>query len=1363
MVNKAVTVIVLQKKQRFSRKMLGKIEEYNAENESIDNYLERLEQYFIANDIKDEKQIAVFLSVVGPRTYKLIKSLVNPEKPTDKTFAQLSTILKNQLNPKPKIIAERFRFHKRVQGAGETVSHFAAELKSLSNTCEFGQFLTEALRDRFVVGLRNELTQRKLLTYDKITYEKAFEMARADEMAEQDSKELQLGSGSDSAAACGGDVHKLSTEKRQANKPVRMQSEASNCYRCKKGRHSSDDCRFKGAKCHYCSKIGHIEVACLKKVADERSSGHRQYKTNTLQADETTSYSESRREVPEYGLFAMKDGRNAGDPPVFIQMTVDNVQLVMELDTGSAFTVLSEKTFKKYWPEQPRLEPVVSQLRTYTGEPVQILGEREVTVRYQEQAATLLMRVVPGSGPDLLGRNWLKHISLNWQEIFCLQDEQFSLDRVLQEYSEVFKDELGTFQGCTAKIHIDASVPPVFCRPRSLPYAMRDKVEQALDKLEKEGVISPVELSEWAAPIVPIIKADKSVRICGDYKLTVNKAAKVDKYPLPRTEDLFAQLAGAKVFTKLDLSQAYQQMLLDDDSKKLVVINTHRGLFAYNRLPYGVSSAPGIFQRRMEALLQGLPGVFCFLDDILLAGASEGENLKTLSEVLSRLKKGGLRLKRNKCAFLVESVTYLGHQIDATGLHPLPGKIEAITKAREPTNVSELKAFIGMITYYAKFLPNMSQVLSPLYMLLRKDSKWHWATNQQMAFQAAKQLLLATECLVHYDPELPVSLACDASSYGLGAVIQHIMPDGSERPVAFASRTMNHAEKNYSQLEKEALGILFGLKRFHSYLFGRQFTLYTDHKPLQSLFSENKYVPPMASSRIQRWALTLAMYNYTIQHKPSGSHCNADGLSRLPLLQAPSEVPLPEETVLLMEFLDDYLVTADQIREWTRRDPVLSKVVRFLLEGDFELELDELKPYSSRRHELSLQDGCILWGSRVVMPPQAREAVLQELHVAHPGTSRMKGLARMYVWWPGMDVDIENVVKKCSVCQESRPEAPKAPLHPWEWPKRPWHRLHVDYAGPVMGHMLLVIVDSHTKWIEVHAVNNATSGSTVQKLRKSFATHGLPAVVVSDNGTPFTGEEFEIFLKQNGIKHSFSPPYHPASNGLAERAVQTVKRGIKSFSTGTLEERLDRFLFQYRITPQTTTGVPPAELLMKRKLNSKLDLLRPDLASKVEGKQEDQTRSRASCRHRQFDVSSAVYARDYRPGGKKWTPGTIVERNGLVYVVNIPGIKPLKWRRHIEQLRERHPEAPKLPLPPRVPQSSIEPVVSAPFVEQASSSQEDIVPPPSDATCSFDLPELQPAEEHVHEPVSDTESGLVKTSLRRTARISKPPERLIYE
>jgi len=316
-------------------------------------------------------------------------------------------------------------------------------------------------------------------------------------------------------------------------------------------------------------------------------------------------------------------------------------------------------------------------------------------------------------------------------------------------------------------------------------------------ELVEEGTVESVQFSDWAAPIVPVLKADKSsVRICGDFdfSLTVNQVPKLDWYPIPKIEDLLASLAGGKVFTKLDLSQAYQQVPLDETSKKYVVINTHKGLFQFNRLPYGISSAPGIFQRVMDSLLADIPGVVVYMDDILVTGPTESDHLAALEEVLSRMEKAGLRLKKMKCQFMVPSVTYLGYIVDSEGLHPTPEKIKAITEAPSPRNVTELKSYLGLLSYYSRFLPNISTILAPLYQLLR--ASWHWKAKQQAAFLESKQLLTSSRLLIHFNPKFEIVLACDASSYGIGAVLAHRLPDGTEKPIAFASRSLSSAEKN---------------------------------------------------------------------------------------------------------------------------------------------------------------------------------------------------------------------------------------------------------------------------------------------------------------------------------------------------------------------------------------------------------------------------------------------------------------------------------------------------------------------------------------------------------------------------------------
>ena len=257
------------------------------------------------------------------------------------------------------------------------------------------------------------------------------------------------------------------------------------------------------------------------------------------------------------------------------------------------------------------------------------------------------------------------------------------------------------------------------------------------------------------------------------------------------------------------------------------------------------------------------------------------------------------------------------------------------------------------------------------------------------------------------------------------------------------------------------------MKKFHQYIYGRHFSLVTDHKPLESLFNEKKATPPMAAARIQRWALTLAAYNYSIEYKPGPEHANADALSRLPLPVSPPTIPLPAETVFAMELLNLTPVSVNEIRIGTRCDPILSQVIKFVQHGWPNHNSDEaLKPYFTRKAELSVQDGCLLWGNRVVVPPKERARVVEELHETHPGICRMKALARSYVWWPKMDADLEQKVHRCSPCQENRKSPPEAPLHPWEWPHKPWLRLHLDYAGPFLGKMFLIVMDAHSKWME---------------------------------------------------------------------------------------------------------------------------------------------------------------------------------------------------------------------------------------------------------------------------------------------------------
>uniref|UniRef100_A0A673ZPX2 ribonuclease H n=1 Tax=Salmo trutta TaxID=8032 RepID=A0A673ZPX2_SALTR len=416
-------------------------------------------------------------------------------------------------------------------------------------------------------------------------------------------------------------------------------------------------------------------------------------------------------------------------------------------------------------------------------------------------------------------------------------------------------------------------------------------------------------------------------------------------------------------------------MHVDQESQELLTIVTHKGLYRYRRLPFGITSAPALFQRAMDQILSGLTGVQCYLDDLLITGKDEQEHLRNLNATLQRLKEYGLRVRKDKCEFFRPSVEYLGYVIDSSGLHKAPSKVKAVVEAPSPQNVSQLRSFLGLLTYYAKFVPNLANMLKPLHELLNKTKQWKWTDRCEEAFKKAKTALAQSEALTHFNPNLPIQLACDASPYGVGTVVSHIMPSGEERPIAFASRTLSKAESNYAQLEREALAIVFGVKKFNQFLFGRRFTLLTDHRPLTSIFGPHTSIPSLAASRMQRWALLLSAHQYDIKYRRSEQHCNADGLSRLPLPVAHTEHSQAE--IFYFKEVTNAPVTSVQVKKFTHTDPVMSEVVDIVTRGKEGEMSDSLQPYLVRRNELTVQFGCLLWGFRVIIPPPLRRQVLE--------------------------------------------------------------------------------------------------------------------------------------------------------------------------------------------------------------------------------------------------------------------------------------------------------------------------------------------------------------------------------------------------
>lgn len=1246
----------------------GNIEEFDINSHNWDEYVERLEHYFVANEVEEEnQQRAILLTVCGSKTYGLIRNIVSPDKPSDKTYDELITEIRSHLKPKPLIIAERFKFHQRKQREGETVSQFMAELRKLSEHCNFEAFLNDALRDRFVCGLTSTATQRKLLSEADLTLKKAMDIAVSMELADCESRKL-----------------KESYTLDEGKNAERAHKVFSQCFRCGKNNHSEDKCFYKNSKCHKCKETGHLGRVCrsrqnVNKPRAHQSTestagkkGHRVKKktpkVNFVDSDPDTSDTQETEQKYSWPLFSIKSG---GQKEINVNLLVDNKPLKMELDTGASVTLMSEKEYRQKFDGKLSKTSIV--LRTYTGQILPVIGEKSVTVTYEGQKLSLPLLVVKADGPALLGRNWLSQLKLNWQSIkYTIHG---NLEEEIFRKFEVFNEELGTVKGVTATLRLQENVSPKFFKPRPVPFALKDKISDELERLEKAGILKRVESSDWGTPIVPVLKPDGSVRICGDYKVTINPYLDVPEYPLPTSEELFTKLNGGEQFSKLDLTSAYQQVLLDEDSQKLVTINTHQGLYRYTRLPFGVAAAPAIFQRTMDQVLQGLMGVGCILDDILITGKSEKEHRQNLDTTLQRLEDFGIRLRKDKCYFLRDEVEYFAFKVNKDGIHPSPKKVEAILKLADPENKRELQSWLGIVNYYRKFIPNMATVLEPLTHLLSNDVEWNWTQACASACDEIKKLLISSEVMVHYDSQKPLTLAVDASAYGLGAVISHTI-ESNDKPIAYVSRTLTSAERNYSQIEKEALAIIFGIQKFHQYLYGRRFTLLTDHKPLTTILGPKKGIPVLAASRLQRWAIQLSAYQFDIKFRSTSKNGNADALSRFPVKGEVSEADdnyvFYEEAQLVNKMQVNSLpITASRIAAATKSDPVLSRVVEFTRSGWQNVKQeDELYPYYRIRDELTTEEGCLLRGVRVIVPKQFRSDILDELHSNHPGIVRMKSLARLHAWWPQMDVDIEQRVSTCEDCRKVLPNAPKSPPNPWRWPSSPWDRIHIDFAGPFMSEMFMVVVDAHSKWLDVVRMSSTTTTSTIGALRYLFSSYGLPRELVSDNGPQFTSAEFSTFLRENSIRHIRSAAYHPSSNGEAERAVRTFKQAMKSMTNeeGNLNQKLSSFLLSYRTTPHTLTKTTPSELFLGRSLRTRLDVMRPNLSGHIQRKT---TPIRSETRL--FEIGDIVITRDYRGNPKKpsWIKGIVLRKLGpMTYIIQVD---ELQWKRHVDQIRTCDP------------------------------------------------------------------------------------------
>ncbi|XP_045536272.1 uncharacterized protein K02A2.6-like [Papilio machaon] len=1236
---------------------------FNHSEQTWKTYRSRITQWFIANDVNHitdatgVKRRAILLSALTEGTYKLAADLALPKELHEVPYEDILDLLDAHFTPKRVGFGERHKFYAAVQQPAESFTQWAARLRGLTANCNFSS-LEEVLRDRFIVGMLPGLEKEAIFAEDL----SSLTLARAVEQAEN-IRCARTGAVSSGVVTAHTEVLcKIGQSNKCEQEVSERKSGKVQCSVCGYFNHRSPECRFINNTCKKCNQKGHLRRMCKK-------------------VNLTSAVTSGKGENDDGGeLYNIRSFR--GEPMVE-SVNLNGVTLKFEIDSGSAVTVISEITFKRHF--HVSLSPSNKKLMSYTGQRIHCLGVmRESQMSFGGVTRAIDVYVVRGGGPALLGRDFISKFHLELAPVkYC--GSPLSIEQLQTRFYKTFSDNLGCFKKYKIKLFLKENSKPTFFKARPIAFALREKVTDELNRLVDLGVLKPVDHSEYASPIVPVLKRNGSVRICADYSVSINKQLVVEQFPLPTVNELFSKLHGGEQFTKLDLSSAYNQLCLDEDSQKLTCINTHRGLYQYTRLVFGLSSAPAIFQRAMETVLSGLDGVLCLLDDILITGRNREEHLTRLSSVLQRLEDAGLTLQKEKCEFFKDEISYLGYVINKNGLKKSPEKVKAILNAPRPSNVSQLQSFLGLANYYRNFVPGASMMLSPLYELLKKNSNWKWTKIHSDAFSSIKKCLASDSVLAHFDQSAKLILTVDASPTGLGAILSQVGKDGTERPVAYASRTLTPAEHRYSQIQKEATAIIFGVRRFHQYLYGRSdpFVLRTDHKPLISIFGPHKGIPEVSANRLQRYAMFLSAYNYVIEYVRSADN-SADYLSRASLAGAgergavttkagrascaDAAAALCDRAAYVCFVVDGTLpITVSELRHETSKDVILSRVVNYVLNGWPHKVADlKLKPYFLCRNQLSVENGCLMRGHKVIIPSSLRKKVMNELHTSHLGIVKTKAEARSRFWFPGVDDAIENLIGSCEVCTRLRPSPPRAKLAPWKFPPQPFHRVHIDFLGPLNGRSYLVVVDSYTKWVEVYDMNaNTTSNAVIERFYEYIARYGIPNTIVSDNGPSFASQEFSRFCLGNGIKHLTTPAYHPASNGQAESMVKVVKKGIKSsvMSSRTVKEcklRLLKFLFDYRNSIHSTTGLSPAELVYGRKLKSRLDLINPRepspsfgaLADFVEVRQQSQITAHGGKNKSSFSPGEHVLYKKFSGKNKfTWHKGIVLRRLGKVLYV----------------------------------------------------------------------------------------------------------------
>ena len=1190
------------------------------------------------------------------------------------------------------LFLRRHRFQQCRQTQGETVAEWWIRKKAKARECELDKInMEDVLLLELIRGVRDPKLKEEFLKQKEPTLNQLIQIAERWQTASHVSKDMDEDS-VNARKTSNYKAGKADSWAKDAEERSRRSNPKDGCNYCGRSeKHGRADCPAKDKACSKCNKKGHFGIVCRSSGREQsqsrgKGSGRSQSQTRDSAGAKSVRVGASRVEDDSEPTPLMKNvviTPQTGTPFQFnVFPDTGCYQSLVSLDLVTANGMVVDTRSKKT-------------IRAVNGIAMNCTGSVVFQVAFEGHKTDVLALVTSSLREEIL-LSWrtlqrlgiiredFPHVVIKAKSVSMTPKER--LKCLMEEHSSVFEvgEELKTMKGEPMHIHLkDEPIRPLhICNPRKTPYAFQDAAKAKLDEMEALGIVEKFNgTSDWCSAMSFVPKADGKVRSVVDL-VHLNKFVERPTHPFPTPRDIIAQVPQtAKCFAVFDALHGYWQIPLDQESKPLTTFITEFGCYRYLRAPMGLTSSGDEFCARTDKALSGIPGVHKLVDDILVYGKDQDELMGRIKQVFTRCEEWGITLSKEKHQFGNE-VKFAGYILNAEGTRPDPDKVAAIGKFPEPTNLTDLRSFMGLVNQFADFAPDLKHAMLPLKGLLSKKNAFVWTDDHGAAMIKVKEIITDPNgpVLRHFDPKLPIKLLTDASRTGIGYILTQEDQDKAQRMITCGSRFLNDAEKNYAVVELELLAIQWAVQKCRLYLAGSNFKVITDHQPLIGIMN-GKNLDAINNARIQRMMSKLLGYSFKVEWIPGKNQCIADALSRSPVFAAENHAD-----ILVCKIFETIL------------DPALEELsVRAKADIQYQAVVDVLKSwkplkffpkdhpaqnYKSQWDAMSLEDtyGFLLYHGRIIVPEAAKKQVLASLHLQHTGESKTLMNARQLYYWPRMTNDIKLLVSNCKECI---PYLPSQPLEPQiqTTASRPFESVSID-LGTQNGTQYLIFVDRYSGWPLVRPLKKLDTKAVTSILDDWFLEYGKPVNIRTDGGPQFRSE-FTRWCEDQGIRPELSSANHHESNGHAECGVQEMKHLLGKTAS---YEKFRFALREWRNTPRYD-GLSPSQWLFGRRQRTEAvaiprayDRITEAKFSEHEaqrGRRMDKEKSAADQTSRSLEPmkpGDVVYVQN--PKSLRWdSRAKIVEkRSRRSYIVEADGRTYLRNRKFLRPCRD--PEIP---------------------------------------------------------------------------------------